>query len=107
MNENITRNEILNDGKTIHLYFNGMIGLYVTYGISAFLLCKISKTKASYSVDMQMPVAVINVEHYDELVEQFHLAKNVSNYRCLAVNIVADMGEYTEWASALRSEGGY
>ena len=89
MNENITRNEILNDGKTIHLYFNGMIGLYVAYGISAYLLCKYAKAKTSYSV------------------EQFHLAKNVSNYRCLAVNIVADMGEYTEWASALRSEGGY
>ena len=40
MNENISRNEIFNDGKTIHLYFNGMIGLYVAYGISAFLLCK-------------------------------------------------------------------
>ena len=33
MNDSITRNEILNDGKTIHLYFNGMVGLYVTYGI--------------------------------------------------------------------------
>ena len=37
MNENITRNEILNDGKTIHLYFNGMIGLYVTYGLFCYV----------------------------------------------------------------------
>lgn len=70
MTENITRNEILNDGKTVHLYFNGMIGLYVAYGISAFLLCNLTKTKASYSVDMQMPVAVINVEHYEDLIKK-------------------------------------
>ena len=107
MGENITRNEILNDGKTVHLYFNGMIGLYVAYGISAFLLCNLTKTKASYSVDMQMPVTVINVEHYEDLIKKYNLAKSVSNYRRLTVDMVADKEEYTEWASALRSEAGY
>ena len=74
MNEDITRNEILNDGKTIHLYFNGMIGLYVAYGISAYLLTKYATAKPSYSDDMQMPVAVINVEHYEELAKQLNLS---------------------------------
>ena len=32
----ITLNEVQNDGKTIHLYFNTEIGLYVAYGFSAF-----------------------------------------------------------------------
>lgn len=107
MDESIIKNEILNDGKTIHLYFNGMIGLYVSYGISAYLLCNVMKSKASYSDDMQMPVAVINVEHYEELIKKYNLAKNVKNYRCLAVGMEVDMEEYTEWASALREGAGY
>lgn len=102
MNENIARNEILNDGKTIHLYFNGMIGLYVAYGISAFLLCKNAAAKPSYSDDMQMPVAVINAEHYEELTNRISLSKDAGNYRCLVVETPADMDEYKEWASQLR-----
>jgi hypothetical protein len=105
MNENITKNEILNDGKTIHLYFNGMIGLYVAYGISAFLLCKYAKAKPSYSDDMQMPVAVINAEHYEALEEQLGLSKTFKNYRCLKVVKAYDENEYEEWASALRVGG--
>ena len=102
MNENISRNEIFNDGKTIHLYYDGMIGLYVAYGISAFLLCKYASAKPSYSDDMQMPVAVINVEHYEELTKRIGLSDSVSNYRCLAVDHAVDMDEYVEWASQLR-----
>lgn len=102
MNEDITKNEILNDGKTIHLYFNGMIGLYVAYGISAFLLTKYAKPKPSYSEAMQMPVVVINAEHYEELSKQLGLSGKFKNYRCLKVEAAADMDEYMNWASELR-----
>ena len=102
MSENITKNEILNDGRTIHLYFNGMIGLYVAYGISAFLLCKYAKAKPSYSEEMQMPVAVINAEHYEELKKQLGLSKEIKNYRCLEVAEAYDENEYDVWASQLR-----
>lgn len=102
MNENITKNEILNDGKTIHLYFNGMIGLYVAYGISAFLLCKFAQAKPSYSEDMQMPVAVINAEHFEELKKELGLSKSFKNYRSLTVNKEVDMDDYSGWAGELR-----
>ena len=102
MNENITRNEILNDGKSIHLYYNGMIGLYVTYGIYAYLLCKYAHAKPSYSEDMQMPVAVINAEHYEALETQLGLSKIFKNYRCLKVAEAYNEEEYDEWASQLR-----
>lgn len=105
MSENITRNEVLNDGKTIHLYFNGMIGLYVAYGISAFLLTKYAHAKPSYSDDMQMPVAVINVEHFEELSKQLELSRNVKNYRCLVVEEKADEKEYSEWVDRIRMRG--
>ncbi len=102
MSENIIKNEIFNDGKTIHMYFNGMIGLYVAYGISAYLLCKYAHAKASYSVEMQMPAAVINAEHYEALEEQLALSKTFKNYRCLVVEKAYDEEEYSEWAGALR-----
>ena len=102
MNENITKNEIFNDGKTIHLYFNGMIGLYVAYGISAYLLCRHAKATPSYSDDMQMPVAVMNAEHYEELAKQLELLNTVGNHRCLVARETTDMGEYKEWAGQLR-----
>lgn len=106
MNENITKNEIFNDGKTIHLYFNGMIGLYVAYGISAYLLCKYAKAKPSYSEVMQMPVAVLNAEHYEALKKELGLSKSFKNYRCLAVKKEADMDDYSDWAGKLREGAG-
>lgn len=102
MNENIVKNEFLNDGRTIHLYFNGMIGLYVAYGISAYLLCRFIQAKPSYSEDMQMPVAVINAEHYEELKKQLGQSKNIKSYRCLIVDKAADMDDYSDWADRLR-----
>jgi len=102
MNEKITLNEVMNDGKTIHLYFNGMIGLYVAYGISAYLLCKNTKAKPSYSEDMQMPVAVLNAEHYEEMKIKLGLSESVKNHRCFVVKEKADDDEYVEWANKLR-----
>ena len=103
MNEEITRNEIFNDGRGIHLYFNGMIGLYVAYGISAFLLCRYAQAKPSYSEEMQMPVAVINAERYERLEKQIGLTSARENYRWLEAEEAADMEEYADWAAGVRS----
>ena len=70
MTEIIAKNEVLNDGRIIHLYFNSMVGLYVAYGVSAYLLCKHAHARPSYSEEMQMPAAVINAGHYEELKKQ-------------------------------------
>ena len=34
--EIIIANEVQNDGKTIHLYFNPEVGFYLAFGFSAF-----------------------------------------------------------------------
>jgi len=102
MNEIITRNELFNDGKTIHLYFNGLVGLYAAYGLSAYLLSKCAEVTPSYSDSMQMPVVVINAMHYGEVSQKLSLKKDCGNYRCLIVEDGADMDAYGAWASALR-----
>ena len=95
-------NEVNNRGDRIHMYFNGWVGLYVAYGVSAFLLSKETEVSPSYSEDMQMPVAVINAGHYDQLKQQLEVIKKIDNYRCLKPNVAYYEAEYTEWASLLR-----
>lgn len=104
MNENIVLNEVNNRGDRIHMYFNGWVGLYVAYGVSAFLLSKETEVSPSYSEDMQMPVAVINAGHYDQLKQQLEVIKKIDNYRCLKADIPYDEKGYSEWAGALRTK---
>ena len=65
--EEITINEVQNDGKTIHLYFNPEIGLYVAYGFSAFFAAHIVDVIAAFSEDLQMPVALMRKPDVSEL----------------------------------------
>lgn len=102
MNENITINEVQNDGRSIHLYFNGLIGLWSAYGISAFILTKVTTVSASYSENMQMPVVVMNSAHLDEMKKQLEVVRQGKGYCCLVVKDAIDEEAYSEWASQLR-----
>ena len=104
MSDKIVLNEVNNLGDRIHLYFNGWVGLYVAYGISAFLLSKETEVSPSYSQDMQMPVAVVNAGHYDMLKQKLEVLEKVENYRCLKAKATYSEDEYSEWASALRNK---
>lgn len=103
MNETITINEVRNDGKSIHLYFNGLMGLYASYGYSAFLLYKHTPVAASYSESLQMPVVVMNSAHLDELKKQMEIVKQGKGYYCLMAEEGIDENEYSEWAGSLRN----
>ena len=63
----ITQNEIENDGKTIHLYFDTAIGLYVAYGFSAFFASHIVSIITAFSEDLHMPVALMKKPDVTEL----------------------------------------
>lgn len=102
MTEIITRNEVMNDGRTIHLYFNGFIGLYAAYGYSAYLLCENTKARISYSDDMQMPVVVINSVHLGELKNTLKVDTHRKGYYRFLVDNALNEDEYTEWANQVR-----
>ncbi len=101
MNEVVTINEVNNDGKSIHLYFNGLVGLYTAYGYSAYNLSKETTVNASYSDIMQMPVVVINAAHLDELLKCLKVVKHTSGYYCFASERVFDESQYSEWTAKL------
>ncbi len=105
MNEIITINELKNDGKSIHLYFNGLVGLYTAYGYSAYALSKKTNVNAAYSESMQMPVVVINQEHLEELIKGLKVEKQKNGYYCLVSATGIDENEYVEWASKVRLGG--
>ena len=105
MLEIVTKNEVLNDGKTIHLYFNGLIGLYAAYGFSAYLLSKEMNTKVSYSEDMQMPVVVINSAHLDDVKKNLKVDAHSKGYYRLIVDKALNENEYSEWADQVRGGG--
>ena len=107
MNEIITNNEVNNDGKSIHLYFNGLLGLYTVYGSSAYALSKKTNVKVAYSESMQMPVVVINQEHLDELVKNLKVEKQKNGYYCLVNEAGIDENEYIEWVSKVSMGGEY
>ncbi len=106
MNEIITINEVNNDGRSIHLYFNGLVGLYTAYGYSAYALSKKTIVNAAYSDSMQMPVVVINPEHLEDLVKNLKVEKQKNGYYCLANEDAIDENEYMEWATKVRMGGG-
>lgn len=105
MNEVITINEVNNDGKYIHLYFNGLVGLYTAYGYSAFNLSKEAVINAAYSENMQMPVVVINREHLEKIIKNLTVEKQKNGYYCLVYDKDFDEKEYAAWAGKLRLGG--
>ena len=105
MNEIITLNEIQNDGRYIHLYYNGLVGLYAAYGYSAYNLCKeMALDNVSYSHNLLMPVVAINTMHLEELVGRLTVTSSNNGYYCLKVDNPLDENEYSEWANRIIEE---
>ena len=98
----ITLNEVNNDGKSIYLYFNGLVGLYTAYGYSAYLLSRITDAKVSYSDSMQMPVVVINAEHLEDMTKKQTVKTQGKGFYCLEANEAVDENAYVDWASKAR-----
>lgn len=76
--ELIIQNELDNDGKTIHLYFNPEIGLYVAYGFSAFFAAHIVSVVAAFSEDL----AVLALIFAAALIPFFLHNVSAGNRRC-------------------------
>jgi len=101
----ITTNEVENDGKTIHLYFNTEIGLYVAYGFSAFFAAHIVDVISAFSEDMQMPVALMRKSDVTEL--RMSTIKHVHDYHVyyrLELKHELPLDNYARWANSVKWE---
>lgn len=101
----ITLNEVQNDGKTIHLYFNMEVGLYVAYGFSAFFASHIVDVITAFSEDMQMPVALMRKHEVSELklscIKHQH---DYHEYYKLELKNEIPLDDYSRWANNTKWE---
>ena len=65
--EIIKKQELENDGQTVNLYYDEMIGLYLAYGWSAYYVTMVVDPKIAFSEVMEMPVALLDWEEIKEL----------------------------------------
>ena len=88
--ELILQQETANDGQTIHLYYDDMVGMYVAYGLSAYYVDMVTSPVISYSDAIGKPVALLDkqqvlylrqsltkVEHTKKTYYKFRLRQKV------------------------------
>lgn len=60
--EMIKQLETANDGQTIHLFYDEMLGAYLAFGLSAYYTTMVLSPTISFSDALMMPVALLNRE---------------------------------------------
>ena len=101
----ITLHEVGNDGKTIHLYYDDLAGLYLAFGLSAYYTTLVVEPYMSYSEEMQMPVALLRREHIlllrQGLKKVEHTPKRYYHFEMR--QLVGEAG-YQRWAEKIRDK---
>ena len=101
----ITINEVMNDGKVVHLYFNNLTGLYMAVGLSAYIAMKHIGGVESYSEQLQMPMVQMTKAQYEELCVKLHVQKDAKKgYVLIEAADAIDEADYQNWASKLRND---
>ena len=99
----ITSNEVQNDGKTIHLYFDTEVGLYVAYGFSAFFASHIVDVITAFSEDLQMPVALMRKPDVTELrLSTIKHQHDYNEYYRLELKQELALNNYKRWANSVK-----
>ncbi len=103
----ILRNELLNDGCSIYLYFSRMYEEYVAYGYSAFVAvenCLPMEMSTDYSEEMQMPMVKVNPEQMALIKSKGLIVEDGTDDGYLHIRsfILFDESKYEEWAHTLR-----
>ncbi len=102
-NQTILNNEVDNDGRTINLYFNTQVGLYVAYGFSAFFAAHIVDVITAFSEELEMPVALMRKPDVDELrlstEKQQH---DIHKYYALRLKHEIPLDDYVRWGTSLK-----
>lgn len=103
----ITINEVMNDGRAIHLYYSEMYKEYVAYGLSAYIACQRNRNieampYMSYSSDLQMPMVRIESAALETLRRELIVKKSTKEYVCLYDVRPINEAQYVKWATWLR-----
>ena len=88
----VIEKESVNDGQTIHLFYDDMVGMYLAFGLSAYYTTMVVEPFISYSNALEMPVALLDrlqikflrqsvtkVEHQQKSYYRFQLRTKVGD----------------------------
>ena len=94
--------EIANDGQTIHLFYDDLVGIYLAFGLSAYYTTMVTEPYMSYSEDMQMPVALLRRNHVNALRQSLKRVEHTEReyYRFQLRQTVGEEG-YAKWAQTM------
>ena len=97
--EKITLQEVANDGQSIFLYYDTMVGVYTAYGLSAYYTTMVTEPFMSYSEEMQMPVALLRKEHILYLRQSLKKVEHeVKKYYQFLLRVPVGEAGYERWA---------
>ena len=103
--ELILQQEAANDGQTIHLYYDDMVGMYVAFGLSAYYADMATSPIISYSEAIGKPVVLLGrrqvqylrqsltkVEHTQKRYYQFRMRTKIgeAGYKRWEEKVVKD-----------------
>lgn len=101
----IVQQEAANDGQTIHLYYDDMVGMYVAYGLSAYYVDMATDTIISYSEAIGKPVVLLGRRQVlylrQSLTKVEHTQKKYYKFRLRQK--IGDAG-YQRWEKTLNFE---
>ena len=94
----VIEKESVNDGQTIHLFYDETIGLYLAFGLSAYYSTMVVEPFMSYSYALNLPVALLNRSCINYLRQSMTKVEHQqkSYYRFLLRTKVGEAG-YKRW----------
>lgn len=103
--EKIILQEAENDGQTVNIYYDEMIGKYVAYGLSAFYLTMVVNPILSYSDKLGMPVAILSQRKFFDARQSMTLVEKISHeyYKLKLRKRIGNVG-YEKWIQELMND---
>ena len=100
--DTITLQEVGNDGRSVILYYDGMAGGYLAFGLSAYYTTMVTDPYMSYSEDMRRPVALLRRNHINALRQSLKMVEHTERqyYRFQLRQTVGEEG-YAKWAQTM------
>lgn len=105
----VVKNEVMNDGGSIHIYYSEMFKEFVAYGFSAFQAMTTLKKagvelRQEYSTEFQMPMVIISKGQLDVIMKEGIMLQETVEGKYYHVQSFIMMNEaaYDDWAGFLR-----
>ena len=94
----ILQQESANDGQTIHLYYDEIVGMYLGFGLSAYYTTMVVEPFISYSNAQEMPVALLDrlqIKHLRQSVTK--VEHQQKSYYCFQLRTKVGEAGYKRW----------